>query len=482
MIAETVSWLLGKRSLKLLLFALGLALIPAIFSVGFHHPDEQFSILELMNYKLGNVGPGIFNWDFHLKIRPFFQVAVYTVLYHVLAVFNLDNPFWVASFIRYFNLAFGVYAIYFLVHSRNFNLKEIEKKKAFLIVLATWFVPYILVRTSSESFSISLALLGIGLFGDNKNLLKMTLAGLFMGLSFATRFQMGIVAFSMFLWIAIFHYKTHLKEICLFCFGVIVGAALLAPFDYWGYEEWVFSPWNYLRENLLEGKVNSFGVKPIWYFFTKGIVKGAVFPALLCLAGTIAFLKKNLKSVWPWVIIPYLIIHSVIGHKEIRFLNFLYVLTPLLTFLIWKDWKFKGKKAFLIIAVVINIICLIRVLFFPVYKPLEIYKTIYSSIPVEKNLYTIKPTSGVALELQMRFYVKNGQRLKPVPLDSLRRMAEGYFLVTSRYDEREIAEDLSCKEVDSIYPGWIYNFNYFNWLKRSSIWSLWYCQAKKKEH
>lgn len=475
MIAGTVSWLLEKRGLKLLFFALALAIIPAIFSVGFHHPDEQFSVLELMNYKLGNVGPGIFNWDFHLKIRPFFQVALYTLYYHTLSLLSLDNPFFITGAIRYLNLAFGIYSIYFLVHSRNFFLEEKAKKQAFLIVLFTWFVPYILVRTSSESLSTSFALLGLGLFGDRKSSLKMSLAGVLLGLSFATRFQMGIVALSMFIWLAIFHFKESTKEIVLFCLGVIFGALLLTPFDYWGYGEWVFSPWNYLRENLLEGKVNTFGVKPPWFFISKGLVKGAVFPALLCLTGTVFYLKKNIRSVWPWVVIPYFVIHSLIGHKEVRFLNFLYVLTPLFTFLIWQDLKFKGKKLILILAVLTNAVALVRVFFFPVYKPLKIYRTIYHSIPVEKNLFTLKPDAGAPLSLQMRFYVKNGQRLRAIDRETARKMKEGYYLVTSRFDERKIADDLGCKEVDSIYPQWVYNWNYFNWLKRSAIWSLWLC-------
>lgn len=479
-IAAIVSWLSQRRPKELFLFFSLVALLPATFSVGFHHPDEQFSIIELMNYKLGNVGPEVFNWDFHLKIRPFIQVYLYTFFYKVFSFIGGESPFLFIGIIRYFNLIFGLGALYVLTQSpvlrKNIKSdlfsKDNWQKVVFIITALTWFVPYILVRTSSESLSASLFIYGLALL-LRTNLLSL-IAGVLMGLSFATRFQMGIPAFGVFLWFIFVLGKGYWKQGFIMAIGVCLGATALGFFDYWGYGEWVFSPWNYFRENLIYKKVNTFGVKPFYYFFTKGIVKGAVFPAMLGLGASILFMKRNIKSAWPWILLPYLLIHMFIGHKEVRFLNFLYVLTPIFLALVWRENSFKGQNVLKNIAIGVNIIALVRVCFFPVYKPLKIYRTIFNDIPKEEIIYTSRNDGG-HLNLQMRFYVKNERKLVPKSFGELDEVPRPYYLLTSRFDERLLSQGLGCKEIDSIYPSWVYQMNYFNWLKRSAIWTLWTC-------
>ncbi|GEM_PF-1728510 len=475
-IAGIASQLSQKKPRSLLLLGIIFGLFPALFSIGFHHPDEQFSILELMNYKLGNVSADIFNWDFHLKIRPFFQVAIYTSIYKFFGVLGLENPFHFSALIRFFNYALGVFSFYCLIFSPLITLSQDQRKKLLLIVLSLWFVPYIMVRTSSESLSISLFLLGLSFYTLEKKSGNFFIMGLLMGLSFATRFQMGISAFSFFLWLIFIKGKSFWRASTFMCVGVVLGAASLMLFDYWGYGDLVFSPWNYLRENLINQKVNSFGVKPFYYFFTKGLVKGGVFPALLCLMGAIVFLRKNIRSPWPWIMLPYLVVHSLIGHKEVRFLNFLYVLTPILAYMSWDHFKFKGRGILLKLAIGINIILLFRVFFFPVYKPLVIYRYIFDNIPSTEKIYTPTSSSKAPLTLQMRFYTKSERKLIGKSFDELGQYDNPFHLLTSRFDERRFAYNLGCHELESLYPKWVYEFNYFNWLKRSAIWTLWSCQ------
>src|SRR5210317_356795 len=130
-----------------------LSLVPfvlaAIFSQGFIHPDEHYQILEFLNLKMSNwTDPSIFNWDFHEKIRPWFQVSIYYSLFKFLPAIN---PFNMALIIRIFNGLLGWLSI-FLV-SRLFFDKD-SKKKLFFVSMV-WFVPFFFVRTNSESLSTS---------------------------------------------------------------------------------------------------------------------------------------------------------------------------------------------------------------------------------------------------------------------------------------------------------------------------------------
>lgn len=468
-----------------LILSCALVLITSFFSVGFYHPDEQFSIIELLNYKNGNVSWDIFNWDIHLKMRPFFQVFVLKGLYEGLSLVGIESPFIQSFFFRLFHISFGFYSFYLFSKSYFLEKYFFDKKVDFgpralyLAVALTWFVPYVMVRTSSESLSISFFLLGLSFYNEETGKgWSLLFTGLLLGLSFCARFQMGIAAFSFFLWMLLVKKEKQWVYMALLCLGVVLSASSLLLFDWWGYGEFTLSPWNYLRENLIEGKVNNYGVKPFTYFFTKGLVKGGILPSGLLLFSTFLFFKEKRiwKTPWPWIVFPYFLVHCLVGHKEIRFINFLFVLTPLFFIHSYPQFKFRGEKAVTIMALVVNGVLLLKVLIAPAYKPLSLYKTIYDQYS-DNKIYTIEEEGKAPLTLEMRFYTKNEQKLIPKRYEELLEM-DNFLLLTSRFDERKGLSKLNCTEVDSIYPNWIYHLNYFNWLGRSSVWSLWKCDKR----
>lgn len=75
--------------------------------------------------------------------------------------------------------------------------------------------------------------------------------------------------------------------------------------------------WLYFYKNIIEGISKRFGVE-VWYFYLKTYVyeMGFAFPFLLILAGIGAYFEPLLALIFLAVLIP----HSMIGHKEYRFL------------------------------------------------------------------------------------------------------------------------------------------------------------------
>src|SRR5919206_4106439 len=67
-----------------LLIGLAFHLVAAYFNAGYYHYDEHFQILEFANYKLGRVPAESLAWEFHEKIRPWFQPAMAYVLIRAL--------------------------------------------------------------------------------------------------------------------------------------------------------------------------------------------------------------------------------------------------------------------------------------------------------------------------------------------------------------------------------------------------------------
>ncbi|HSS12456.1 MAG TPA: hypothetical protein VLL04_01095, partial [Rhizomicrobium sp.] len=66
-----------RRSLVILAAVI---VVTAWFSVLFYFPDEHYQILEFMSYKLGITPASDLPWEFHARIRPWFQPLVYFLI------------------------------------------------------------------------------------------------------------------------------------------------------------------------------------------------------------------------------------------------------------------------------------------------------------------------------------------------------------------------------------------------------------------
>ena len=63
-----------KRSLLLLT---AVVIVTAWFSNLFYFPDEHYQVLEFMGHKLGITPASALPWEFHQRIRPWLQPAIY---------------------------------------------------------------------------------------------------------------------------------------------------------------------------------------------------------------------------------------------------------------------------------------------------------------------------------------------------------------------------------------------------------------------
>ena len=450
---------------KLYLAALLLFLVSAFFSKGFMHPDEHYSILELLNLKLGGYQDlTIFNWDINDKIRPWTQVFIY---YLVSKTFMLEDPFIIANAIRIFN---GLIAFTGLLLVGKKFFEDKDGKKLFW-VSTIWFVPYLLVRTSSESLSISLFAIGSYYFCE-KDKKSISLSALFFGLSFLCRYQMGIVVFVAGIWKLVQDKKiNHFVLYSLVVLAVVLMGILI---DYWGYGEWVFTPYNYLYQNIILKKANDFGTDPFIYYFYKPIIKSGLLSAFFLGAFSV-YTYKNKNAFWTWVLLSFLLVHSLIAHKEVRFLAFVYVIVPFIFLEYIESVRSKkGLKYLFKLGYIVNIALVLKVMLTPAHGLVKFYQYVYKQDFTK--VYTPIDSSGAKFEFTVPFYIQ--RKIETLPLE---KIEENYEILTIRYrDYLEMKERNDCRVSYAHYPSWIYDHNYFNWLKRSSIPYLWDCELEKK--
>lgn len=349
---------------KLLLpFAFIIYLITAFNSEGYFHFDEHYQIIEFANLKLGINTPSDLAWEYQVLIRPAIQPAVCVIVFKVLQGIGISDVYTLALSLRLLTLLISLTAITLFVHS-SLHLVAPKNKKLYIVLsYFLWFLPFLNVRFSSETWSGSLFLLATAILHLNVSKRKrlFVLTGVLLGISFLCRFQSAFLIVGLLGWHVII-LRESIKNI-----SIITGATcitLLAGFaiDWWFYETPVFTFWNYFNINILQGVASSFGTLP-WHYYIGTILGAPIYPIgcliFICLF-ILIYKKPALYLVW--VIVPFLIVHSIIPHKEDRFLFPLINFIPLVIILGWQEIKVHKKPYRLAAYVLLGILSAINLL------------------------------------------------------------------------------------------------------------------------
>jgi hypothetical protein len=321
----------------------------AIYSFGFHHPDEHFQILEWANYFVGNTPDGShLPWEFASQIRPWFQPMLHALFMKFFTVLGIYNPFSSATFFRLVYAALNLWSLKFLWD--YFQKKYDLSSQWFLIFGCMWFFPYIHVRTSSENLSgifTSFALVMLSRIPKAKfniDLRSFFFAGILFGFAFISRFQiaLGIAGIAIALLIRDRGIrKTHWSMLGGFILPVLLGVFL----DRWGYGNWVFTPYLYFKVNIVQHVAATFNPYP-WYQYFFWVLQLLPVISIPLFHGMIGFSLKHRLDFFGWFSLSFFFLHCLITNKEYRFLFPLLNFVPLMAFAYFQQAYKIGKNKF----------------------------------------------------------------------------------------------------------------------------------------
>jgi Alg9-like mannosyltransferase family len=310
------------RRAVLALAGLALLLVQAWRSDGYYHPDEYFQTVEFASFKLGLTRAGDLPWEFGERLRPFLQPAVYYAVAGALRGLGALDPGTALFAFRLLGALLGWTAVLLLWRALAPRLPD-ERSRDLLLAssLFTWYLPFLLVRTTGESISGSLLAIGLAawLLLDGRPHLAAVAAGLAMGLSFDARYQVALSVAGFVAWLALVR-RAGAGPIVAFAGAFLAMCAVGLVLDRWGYGAWTLTPWNYLRVNLLEGRAAAqFGRDPATYYLTSLALVHAPLSALLLVAVG-AFWVKAPRDAITWLTLPFFVGHTLLARKSVRFM------------------------------------------------------------------------------------------------------------------------------------------------------------------
>jgi phosphatidylinositol glycan class B len=468
-----------KERYVVLLCVLGF-LLSSIFSIGFHHYDEHFQLLEFAALKLNLTDPANLPWEYHNQMRPAMQPAIVVGLYNSLSSIGIGDPFVLSFLLRLLSASLAFYTMWLVYKTFRQNFTDARLKHWFLLLsFLLWFGFYLGTRFSSENWSgIAFTLAFCLYFSQGKPLpLKYVYIGLLLGGSFVFRYQAGFLAFGFFAWMVFIKRERILHLVTLLLAALaVVFLGILA--DRWFYGEWTFTAWNYIDQNLIQDKVSGFGTEPWWWYFTAFLVQAVPPLSILFLAAFAVVTVLKPKSPVIWSILPFLGIHLLIGHKELRFLFPLVFFLPVLfveaiTLLKertsiklheqkWFNLLFKGS-------LVINFAFMLVVWCKPADSTTALYRSLYRQYEEPSTLFYThnNPYHRV---LDVYFYKRPNLEVQAVEnLNALPPISGRTLVVFDNYHKPEVIPE-NYILVYTSFPSWIKAFNVNNWQARTDMW------------
>lgn len=308
----------------------GFALLAAVtvvtawFSETFFFPDEHYQILEFLAMKLGITSPGDLPWEYQARIRPFAQPFLYYLIARPLTALGLTDLFDVMFVLRLATAALSLTALLSFARYMLGDLQRDDEKRAFAQMLPFMgFLPYLFVRTASETAAAAFFTLGLVMAVravQSGTWRTMLAAGLMCAIAFECRYQSAFLTLGLFGWLVL-QARVPPRMLATFVAAGLAGLAAALLIDRWGYGVWCFPPWDYFAVNILQGVASKvFGASPFlaYFYLTPGTIFAPI-TAVLMVAMVIAAIR-NPRHVVTWATVPFFLAHCFSAHKEERFL------------------------------------------------------------------------------------------------------------------------------------------------------------------
>ena len=336
---------LARLPLHYLYLLMVFNLVIAWLSEGYSHADEHFQIFEFAAYKIHHYTYS-YPWELTEQIRPSLQVWMLIWAIKFFSYLSPTiSPFMIAFIARAMSGMLSALACYLFINAFQFELHTHNKRKWFFLLSAfSYIAVYQGVRFSSESMSGHLFLIGFSMIflRELKVDFYSLLIGLLLGSSFFIRFQSAFLIFGLIAWLCVFR-KIKFPALLTIGFGMLILFLYGSYLDYLFYENWVSTIWNYFNANIVKSVASVFGVSR-WEYIT--IVTFLPYgPAYLL--GTIYFILKRPAHVLSWVMLPFIAVHAMIPHKELRFLIPIISFMPFVMLyslqMLQEKYQFSGK-------------------------------------------------------------------------------------------------------------------------------------------
>ncbi len=467
-----------------------LCAVAAWCTIGYYHPDEHFQIWEFAHYKLGEIPASDLAWEFEAKIRPGLQPFLAYCMVICSKAVGIVNPFVQVFFARLICGAAALFVYWKWCKWLERDLgNSISIRWMRLGILFFWLMPYLNVRFTSENTSAICFFGGLLLLVQalenqkNKPRLNLVMAGILLGLSFFFRYQIAFAGIGLVAWL-LYNHRMDWPGWTALIIGAIFSVIVGLVTDFWLYGEWVFAPYNYFFSNIIEGKAANFGVSPFWWYLSETPIDLLLPLSIVLMLFFALGIWSKPRHILTWCVVPFVVAHSMVAHKEVRFLFPMALPFFFLTVAGWQFFKEKYAvkkwmtKTF-VFCLWLNAVALTIKVFLPAKEMVAFSKFLWEW--EEKHpraaVYFVKDVPHKNFPLNTPFYENQEQQHLSWYTDPLYKNDTSALHVGDLMFFTEILSPAPTpppgfvlKRAYFYYPDWILRNNTNDWQSRTRIW------------
>ncbi|GAA0176355.1 glycosyltransferase [Lithospermum erythrorhizon] len=285
----------------------------------YFNPDEHWQALEVAHRI--TFGYGHLTWEWEKGIRSYLHPFIFAVLYKVLAFFSFDRiPWFMIRAPRVLQSVFAAVGDLYAYKLSHLLFGQHVSQWALFCQLTNWFMFFCITRTLSNSLETVLTIMSLYHWPCIRNSTKNSMRSRKWALVLAA-LACSIRPTSAIIWVYIGMLELILtdKRLKFILLEVVPIGALVLGFtfllDRLMYGSWTFVPLNFLKFNLLSSGGDYYGTHVWHWYFTQGFTVMLFTLLPFVISGIVLSRQWKLSGVIAWV----LLIYSVLGHKEFRF-------------------------------------------------------------------------------------------------------------------------------------------------------------------
>lgn len=312
--------------------ALVIRILAAVFSKGYIHPDEHYQSIEVAYKEV--FGFGKIPWEFIDGARSWVYPYIVIVIFKIMIFFGASNIETILIGVRLFS---GLMSMITVIVAYFFGKKLYSK---FIGIIASGFVAiwfdfvFWSTRTMTDSIAMNFFFLAAYLVyciiqKEDKNtdkiekkfFTKKTLqsffAGVSVGLAFMFKFPVAAIGLPLFIWIIV-HKKW--KELAFFTGSIILLVIVQGLIDLATWGSFLHSAITFLDYNIFSGGAVTHGIDPFGTYAAL-LVDSYLEYFIIFLLFIIIALQLDKKTLYLGsIVVFYLLIFTLIKHKEYRFI------------------------------------------------------------------------------------------------------------------------------------------------------------------
>lgn len=322
-------------------------LLAGVMSSGFHQYDEHFQIIEFARYAVDGNYTADLPWEYQARIRPAIQPLI-------AAGILKSTPFLTAWHQAMLIRCLMALLVFFALRTFLKSWLSEHPQNALWYTAAAglfYLIPYLSARYSAEVFGAVFTLLALSAATGNSRY-RWLLAGLFFAMAVSARLQLVFFLGGFGLWLFLVK-RPGTRAIMAMAAGFAGGLAANICIDRLFYGEWCLTAWNYFHVNVLQNKSAEYGTHAWSYYFTLPLKMGLLSVLNgLAMASAIWFFIRRPGHYLTWSVVPFILGHMVVAHKEMRFLFPVVFILPY--FMVWAAADvLKKRHAWLLTALAI---------------------------------------------------------------------------------------------------------------------------------